>query len=325
MRSHGEIEIAPQGINAETRLALRPKQSSRSLRLQCVPRIRGACRQKLARKLNCAVGDTLIITTISPMTMVSRILLFSNLPSPASMRPEWRNMMIFMYLPLESARVFFQFPKMPCRVLISCSARLRARRLSPARLKNSSGTRFRAHGDGSNGGMFAWIELQKSPFPSSSGSSVLLLYSMCSRPCSSAWWENAFHRYSPRSWHAAAGDWTFILQGVTIGAAGTFPRLRDWAFALRIPKWFGVIHLEGDVYFVDVPPVAFSIWHFVVVVAFSLIISLCDARACVDSDEGVTGEGVAISVIREYRVFAMPSVCGSTIVPPRSRTLARFS
>lgn len=280
VRSHGEIEgVRLKGIDAQTELALRPKtivagrfgfSASRASEV--------LVGKKLARKLNCAVGDTLIITTIltdesgQPNPLVQQFTLTGIYETGMSQYDD-----IYVYLPLESARVFFQFPE---NAVSGFDIMLRSvDNVQPVArsIEDILGYPFFALTvTDLNSGMFAWIELQKKPIPIVLGliSIVAVLNVLTTLLISVVEKTHSIGILRALGMQQRDILWTFILQGVTIGAAGTFLGCGIGYLLCGIQKWFGVIHLEGDVYFVDVLPVAFSVWHFVVVVAFSLIISL---------------------------------------------------
>ena len=124
--------------------------------------------------------------------------------------------------------------------------------------------------------MFAWIELQKKPIPIVLGliSIVAVLNVLTMLLISVVEKTHSIGILRAIGMQRRDIMRVFILQGVGVGAAGTFAGCGLGYLICALQYWFKIIHLEGDVYFVDVLPIAFSIWHLVTVVGFSLLISL---------------------------------------------------
>jgi len=65
----------------------------------------------------------------------------------------------------------------------------------------------------------------------------------------------------------------FIIQGLSIGITGTLIGCSiGLAFGL-LQKHFGLISLEGDIYFLDKLPIHFELWHFAVVILTATTLS----------------------------------------------------
>lgn len=63
------------------------------------------------------------------------------------------------------------------------------------------------------------------------------------------------------------------MQGVVIGLVASLSGCLLALLFCWLQRSFGLIHLDGSVYFVDKLPVSFALWHYLVVMASSLLLS----------------------------------------------------
>lgn len=280
VRSHGEIEgVRLKGIDAQTEITLRPKRivegafAFSNLRASEV-----LIGKKLARKLNCTAGDTLIITTIltdengQPNPLIRQFKLVGIYETGMSQYDD-----IYVYLPLETSRVFFQFPENSVSgydIMLHSIDNINS---VARKIEELLGyPYFVLTVTDLNSSMFAWIELQKKPIPIVLGliSIVAVLNVLTMLLISVVEKTHSIGILRAIGMQRRDIMRVFIIQGVGVGAAGTFAGCGIGYLICALQYWFKIIHLEGDVYFVDVLPIAFSIWHLVTVVGFSLLISL---------------------------------------------------
>lgn len=280
VRSHGEIEgVRLKGIDAQTEIALRPKKITEGAfafsNLRASEVLIG---KKLARKLNCTAGDTLIITTIltdengQPNPLIRQFKLVGIYETGMSQYDD-----IYVYLPLETSRVFFQFPENSVSgydIMLHSIDNINS---VARKIEELLGyPYFVLTVTDLNSSMFAWIELQKKPIPIVLGliSIVAVLNVLTMLLISVVEKTHSIGILRAIGMQRRDIMRVFIIQGVGVGAAGTFAGCGIGYLICALQYWFKIIHLEGDVYFVDVLPIAFSIWHLVTVVGFSLLISL---------------------------------------------------
>lgn len=279
VRSHGEIEgVRLKGIDAETEIALRPKKIVEGrFVFSNVRSSEVLIGKKLARKLNCTVGDSLIITTIltdengQPNPLIRQFRLRGIYETGMAQYDD-----IYVYLPLETSRVFFQFPENSVSGFDIMLYSIDNVDIVARSIGDLLGyPYFALTVTDLNSSMFAWIELQKKPIPIVLGliSIVAVLNVLTMLLISVVEKTHSIGILRAIGMQGRDIRRIFILQGVGVGAAGTFVGCGLGYLICGLQHWFGVIRLEGDVYFVDVLPVAFSLWHLVTVVGFSLIIS----------------------------------------------------
>lgn len=280
VRSHGEIEgVRLKGSDAQIEIALRPKKITEGAFAFSNNRSSEVLiGKKLARKLNCVTGDTLIITTIltdengQPNPLIRQFKLVGIYETGMSQYDD-----IYVYMPLETSRVFFQFPENSVSgydIMLNSIDNINS---VARKIEELLGyPYFVLTVTDLNSSMFAWIELQKKPIPIVLGliSIVAVLNVLTMLLISVVEKTHSIGILRAIGMQRRDIMRVFILQGVGVGAAGTFAGCGLGYLICALQYWFKIIHLEGDVYFVDVLPIAFSIWHLVTVVGFSLLISL---------------------------------------------------
>ncbi|MBS1536265.1 MAG: ABC transporter permease [Bacteroidetes bacterium] len=279
VRSHGETEgVKLKGVDAQTEITLRPKKIIEGRFAFSNPRSQEVLiGKKLARKLNCSIGDTLIITTIltdesgQPNPLIRQFRLVGIYETGMAQYDD-----IYVYLPLETSRVFFQFPENSVSgfdIMLHSITNVNA---VARHIEDLLGYPYFALTiTDLNSSMFAWIELQKKPIPIVLGliSIVAVLNVLTMLLISVVEKTHSIGILRAIGMQRRDIMRVFIIQGIGVGAAGTFAGCGLGYVLCALQSWFGFIRLEGDVYFVDVLPIAFSVWHFVTVVGFSLLIS----------------------------------------------------
>jgi lipoprotein-releasing system permease protein len=280
VRSHGEIEgVRLKGVDAQIEISLRPKKIIEGQFAFSNARASEVLiGKKLARKLNCITGDTIIITTIlsdetgQPNPLIRQFRLVGIYETGMAQYDD-----IYVYLPLEAARVFFQFPE---NSVSGFDIMLHSIQDAPSvarRIEELLGyPYFALTVTDLNSSMFAWIELQKKPIPIVLGliSIVAVLNVLTMLLISVVEKTHSIGILRAIGMQGRDIMRVFILQGVGVGAAGTVVGCGLGYLLCALQYWFGIVRLEGDVYFVDVLPIAFSVWHLLIVVGFSLLISL---------------------------------------------------
>lgn len=123
--------------------------------------------------------------------------------------------------------------------------------------------------------MFAWIELQKAPIPLVLGliSIVAVLNIITILLITVVEKTHSIGILSALGMSKKNIIKIFILQGVSIGIVGTLIGCAmGLAFGL-VQQQFGIISLEGEIYFLDKLPVHFEAWHFAVVILTATLLS----------------------------------------------------
>jgi lipoprotein-releasing system permease protein len=123
--------------------------------------------------------------------------------------------------------------------------------------------------------MFAWIELQKAPIPL-----VLALISIVAvfniittlliTVVEKTHSIGIFKALGMKSKDILL---IFVFQGVFIGLMGTLTGCSLGFLACLLQKTYGIIKLQGDIYFLDTLPMQISLWHYAVVGSLSIILS----------------------------------------------------
>ncbi len=125
-------------------------------------------------------------------------------------------------------------------------------------------------------GMFAWIEMQKQPVPIVLGLiSIVAVFNLLTTLLISI-----VEKSSSYAVLLTLGLQTrdllisVVWQGLMIGASGA---VAGCAIALGLSllqQQFGILHLDGSIYFVDKVPVSIVPWHYVVVLVVSISLSI---------------------------------------------------
>lgn len=66
----------------------------------------------------------------------------------------------------------------------------------------------------------------------------------------------------------------FVAQGLGIGVLGTVLGCGLGYTVCLIQQHYGIIHLNGDLYYLDTAPIAFEPLHGIIVCSFSLCLSI---------------------------------------------------
>lgn len=234
--------------------------------------------QRLAEKIGAAPGDELVVYAID-MSAAGK------LPRPRADKFRitglYRTGMaqyddVFIYMPFAAAAEFFRYPEGSASSFeIMVSDVERAGELSE-KISTRLGypyftlTVFDLHAS-----MFAWIDLQKEPIPI-----VLTLISIVAvMNIISTLLIIVVEKTNSIGILRALGMRSrnilsiFIVQGVSIGLAGTLLGSGIGAGLCFLQQQFGIISLQGDVYFLDAVPISMLPWHFAVIIGMSLLLS----------------------------------------------------
>lgn len=124
--------------------------------------------------------------------------------------------------------------------------------------------------------LFAWIEIQKAPIPLVLGliSIVAVLNIVTILLITVVEKTSAIGILRAIGMNNKGIMSVFVMQGFTVGAAGTISGMLLGFILLFLQQTFNIITLKGEIYFLDSVPVDMNIWHFVVVGGVSLFMSL---------------------------------------------------
>ncbi|MCK5740962.1 MAG: ABC transporter permease, partial [Chlorobi bacterium] len=124
--------------------------------------------------------------------------------------------------------------------------------------------------------LFSWIEIQKAPIPLVLGliSLVAVLNIITILLITVVEKTSAIGILRALGMNNKGIMSVFVMQGFTVGAAGTISGMLLGFILLFLQQTFNIITLKGEIYFLDSVPVDMNIWHFVVVGGISLFMSL---------------------------------------------------
>ncbi|MCX6153204.1 MAG: ABC transporter permease [Candidatus Kapabacteria bacterium] len=235
--------------------------------------------QRLADKMGSKIGDKIILYSI-------KNAIYGSVPAASYdafvVRGIYRTGMaqyddIYIYTPFKTARTFFEVPE-DCANSIGIM--LKNVEESPAiaeKIEKRLGypyfslTVYDLHGS-----IFAWIELQKKPIPIILGliSIVAVLNIVTTLLITVV--EKTYTIGILRSLGIKNSNILslFIFQGLKIGVAGVlFGSALSLIFCILQNK-FGLIRLNGEIYFLDQLPVHIEAWHYIIVSFASITLSL---------------------------------------------------
>jgi lipoprotein-releasing system permease protein len=123
--------------------------------------------------------------------------------------------------------------------------------------------------------MFAWIDLQKEPIPIVLGLITIVAVFNIITILLITIVEKTHSVGILRALGMPSGQLLkiFVIQGLILGVIGTIIGcLLGFSF-FYIQDVYKLIHLKGEIYYLDTLPVAFSAWHYVIVGGFSILLS----------------------------------------------------
>ena len=238
--------------------------------------------RKLARKLGVKLGDSVLLTTLSEDANLEDS---TAIPTPVfeyfTVSGIYETGMtqyddIYMYIPFKTASRIFQFPENSATSYDVVLNNVNDAPEALKRIENYVGypfygmTIFEIHGS-----MFAWIELQKQPIPVVLGLiSIVAVFNVLTTLLISVV-EKTHSIGVLRSLGMPSSGILkiFVVQGISIGLIGTLSGCALGFFFCWLQDTFHIIHLQGDIYFLDTLPVAFKAVHYIIVISTSLLLS----------------------------------------------------
>ncbi len=234
--------------------------------------------KRLADKLEVKVGDKLILYTIErdqsrglPSTHISRFTVSGIYSTGMAQYDD-----IYVFMPFKTARKFFRLPKNTITTYEVDVTNLDNIDIIAAKIEETLGyphyarTVFDIHRS-----IFAWIELQKEPIPIVLGliSIVAVLNIITTLLITVVEKTGSIGILRALGMNNRNILSIFIYQGISIGTLGTLTGSAIGFLVCYIQQKFGIIKLEGDIYFLDTLPIEFSVWHFVIVISVSIALA----------------------------------------------------
>ncbi|GAB1430191.1 ABC transporter permease [Ignavibacteria bacterium] len=234
--------------------------------------------RKLAASLDIKAGDNIILTVMTTlpdgeqMPFVRKFTVSGIYETGMAQYDD-----LYIYLPIQSASQFFGISD---GSVSSFDIMLRSADNIPAvaaRIEDILGYPYYAISvNDIHAGIFAWIDLQKKPIPIVLGLiSIVAVMNLLTMLLISV----VEKTYSVGILRALGMNRidimaVFTMQGTLIGVIGTIIGCGLGYLAGLIQQTWGIVRLNGDIYYLDVAPVAFSMRHFIVVGAVSITLSL---------------------------------------------------
>ena len=235
--------------------------------------------KRLARKMNVAVSDTVILYAVSAKELGGM-----NYPDISKFRvsgiyetgmAEYDD--IYIYMSYGAASSFFKLPADNySKIEIILNDPSSADQYKQI-LQESIPYQFYVYSIFDiHSNLFSWIEIQKAPIPLVLGliSLVAVLNIVTILLITVVEKTSAIGILRAIGMNNKGIMSVFVLQGFTVGAAGTISGCLLGFVLLFLQQTFNIITLKGEIYFLDSVPVDMSIWHFVVVGGISLFMSL---------------------------------------------------
>ncbi|MBL7975550.1 MAG: ABC transporter permease [Candidatus Kapabacteria bacterium] len=234
--------------------------------------------RKLARKLDVAIGDSVFLIT----TPTSQSLPTESVVKKFAVTGIYETGMaqyddLYIYIPFQTAQRLFQTPTDACYSFDIWLNDINKAKHFANRMEMHLGypyytiTIFDLHSS-----MFAWIEMQKQPIPLVLGLiSIVAVFNIVTTLLITV--VEKSHSYSIlRTLGLSTGSMIGVIlnQGAFIGLLGTVTGCLVGFAICWIQSTYGIIHLQGEIYFVDTLPITISFWHYVVVLAVSFGMSV---------------------------------------------------
>jgi len=271
--------IFVKGIDAEKENTQRPKQivagtfsfsSSRAKEI-----IIG---QSLARKAHLSIGAYVIVTTIdqeqggSIVPNVEKVRIVGIYKTGMTQYED-----VYVFMPLETSHDLASLPPNTVTgfdIMVNDIENVSA---TATAIENVLGYPFYAPTvNDVNASIFGWIEMQKKPIPIVLGliSLVAMLNVLTALLIGVV--EKTHTIGILRSIGMASKDIVavFVAQGLGIGVIGTALGCGIGYTACLIQQHYGIIHLNGDLYYLDTAPIAFEPIHGIIVCSFTLCLSI---------------------------------------------------
>lgn len=234
--------------------------------------------RKLARSLGISVGQSIVLTVMMTLpdgtqTPFARKFTVAGIYETGMAQYDD----LYIYLPFRAAAQFF---RLPGGAVSTFDIMLRSTDDIPRtarRIEDVLGYPFYAITvNDIHAGIFAWIDLQKKPIPIVLGLiSIVAVMNLLTMLLISVV-EKTYSVGILRALGMSRADIIsiFTAQGLFIGILGTAIGCGLGFLAGFAQQTWGIIRLNGDIYYLDVAPVSFAAWHFIVVGSVSVLLSL---------------------------------------------------
>ncbi len=275
----GTEGILIKGVNIPDEFSIRPKRIVAGALLPQSDTSRSAfIGRKLALSLGIKVGENIVLTVMSSFPdgsqtpFVQKYTVAGIYETGMSQYDD-----LYIYVPFKSARQLFGVND---GEVSSFDIMLRSITDIPTTAKiieDTLGYPFYAVTiNDLHASIFAWIDLQKKPIPIVLGLiSIVAVMNLLTMLLISVV-EKTHSVGILRALGMKRADIILIFasQGLLIGFIGTFIGCGLGLLAGLAQQTWGLIRLNGDIYYLDKAPVAFTVWQFIIVGGASLLLSL---------------------------------------------------
>ena len=235
--------------------------------------------KRLARKLNVKIGDKIILYAIKPSLAQQfsfpEIDKFKIIGIYETGMAQYDD--IFVFIPFQKAIDFFKLPDNTVNSFeimlydVNQAVQVEKKLNLTFSYPIYAITVFEIHSS-----IFAWIEMQKAPIPLVLGLiSIVAIFNIITILLITVV-EKTHSIGILRTLGMPRKDIIkiFIMQGTSIGIVGTLVGCSIGLIFGLLQQSYHLIKLKGDIYFLDSLPVEFSLWHFIVVISLSIILSI---------------------------------------------------
>ena len=233
---------------------------------------------RLAAKLNAKIGSSLVIYAIQGdsltnmrMPEIERFVVSGIYETGMAQYDD-----IYVYIPYEKALSLFKMPENSASSFDILLHNIDDAGNVSKEISKQMGFPYYAYSVFDlHSAIFAWIELQKAPIPLVLGLiSIVAVFNIVTLLLITVV-EKTHSIGILRALGMSKSNIIriFIIQGITIGVAGTLIGCGIGFAAGWIQQTYKIFSLQGEVYFLDSLPVRFEFWHFAVVIGSSFLLS----------------------------------------------------
>lgn len=271
--------IVIKGVDPDKELAQRPKQIVAG-RFSCsAPDAKEVIiGQSLAQKANLGIDSIVVVTTIEQqqgsgiVPNVEKLRIVGIYKTGMTQYED-----VYVFMPLETSH---KLTSLPPHTVTGFDIMVRdmdnIRSVAHA-IENLLGYPYYAPTvNDLNASIFGWIEMQKKPIPIVLGLITIVAMLNVLTALLIGVVEKTHTIGVLRSIGMASRDIVavFVAQGVGIGLLGTFLGCGLGYLLCFIQQYYGIIHLDSSLYYLDTAPIAFEPMHGIIVCAFSLFLSI---------------------------------------------------
>lgn len=271
--------ILVKGVDADKELAQRPKHIVEGRFAFSASNAKEIIiGQSLARKANVRIGSTLIVTTIeqqeggSIVPNVEKVHVVGIYKTGMTQYED-----VYVFMPLEIAHDLASLPPNTVTGFDIMVRDISTVRNTAQAIEDLLGYPYYAPTvNDINASIFGWIEMQKKPIPIVLGLITIVAMLNVLTALLIGVVEKTHTIGVLRSIGMASRDIVavFVAQGVGIGLLGTFLGCGLGYLLCFIQQYYGIIHLDSSLYYLDTAPIAFEPMHGIIVCAFSLFLSI---------------------------------------------------